>query len=171
MPQGLTHQDRRGLILVAVPALLGGVADLLLWRLAGPVAGAPRTVVGFLSWPQTIPAAAREMISVGSRPLSTLTDSVGWHWHESGFDWLAWLASILFWLLFAALLTRVKASLLRFCIRIGVTRLLGALVLSFSPYGLVALPLLHLQWILLALATLVALALRSLAKRPGRPQG
>jgi hypothetical protein len=169
MPESLTRADKRGLMLVAVPALLGAVADLLLWRLAGPIAGAPRTYVGFLSWPQTIPAAARELIALGSRPFATLADAMGWRWRDSGFDWLAWLVSILFWLVFAALLTRVQAGLLRFCIRIGITRLLGAFVLNFSPYGLVAIPLLHLQWILLALATLVALALRTLRK-PGARQ-
>lgn len=168
MADSLSRDDRRGLILVAIPAILGAVADLGLWRLAGPVAGAPRTFWGFLSWPQTIPAAARELIGLGSRPLSTLAEAVGWHWLDSGFDWLAWCASILFWLGFAALLTRVEARLLRFCVRIGVTRLIGAGVLSVSPWGLVAIPLLHLQWILLAIATLMAIVATRFGKSRGR---
>ena len=157
MANSLSRADKRGLILVALPAILGAAADLGLWRLAGPIAGAPRTHWGFLSWPQTIPAAARELISLGSRPLSTLADAVGWHWRDSGFDWLAWCASIIFWLGFAALLTRVEAKLLRFCVRIGVTRLIGAALLSVTPWGLIMIPILHLQWILLAVATLMAI--------------
>jgi hypothetical protein len=163
--ESLSRQDKRGLILVALPGLVGGVADLMLWRLAGPVTGAPRTYLGFISWPQTVPAAARELIDLGSRPFSTLAEAVGWHWRDSGFDWLAWLGCIFFWFALAAVLTRVEARLLRFCVRIGITRLLGAAILSVSPWGLVTLPLLHLQWILLALSTLLAVAMAQLRRR------
>ena len=163
--QSLTRDDQRGLILVAAPAILGAVADLMLWRLAGPVASAPRTIVGFLSWPQTIPAAARELIDLGSQPLSTLAEMVGWHWRDVGVDWLAWCVGILFWLALVAVLTRIQPKLLRLCLRIGITRLLGAALLSVSPWGLVAIPLLHLQWILLAIATLLAIVVRQFGKK------
>ena len=165
----LSREDKRGLLLAAIPAILGAVADLGYWRLAGPVAGAPRTYWGFISWPQTIPAAARELIDLGSRPLSTLTEALGWHWHDSGFDALAWIASIIFWLGFTAVLTRVEAKLLRFCVRIGVTRLIGAAVLSVSPWGILTIALLHVQWILLAISTLLAIVATRFGK--GSPSG
>ncbi len=168
MAERLSSQDKRGLILASMPAILGAIADLMFWRMAGPVAGAPRTYWGFISWPQTIPAAARELIDLGSRPLSTLTEALGWHWRDSGFDVLAWCVSILFWLAFAAVLTRVEARLLRSCVRIGITRLLGAAILSVSPWGLIVIPLLHLQWILLALATLMAIVATRFGGRPIR---
>jgi hypothetical protein len=165
MAESLTREDRRGLVIVAVPALMGAVADLMLWRLAGPIEGAPRTYLGFISWPQTIPAAASDLIRLGSRPLSALAELVGWQWHEAGFDLLAWLTSILFWLALVAVLTRIEPRLLRFCVRLAVTRLIGAAVLSVSPWGLVAIPLLHLLWILLAIATLLAIVATQLGTR------
>lgn len=164
MAESLTRQDKRGLVLVALPGLIGAVADLMLWRLAGPVAGVPRTYLGFISWPQTVPAAARELIDLGSRPFSTLAEAVGWHWRDSGFDWLAWLGCLFFWLAFAAVLTRVEARLLRFCLRIGITRLLGAAILSVSPWGLITIPLLHIQWILFGLSTLLAIVMTRVKK-------
>jgi hypothetical protein len=171
MAESLTRQDKRGLILVALPGVAGAVADLMLWRLAGPVAGAPRTYLGFISWPQTVPAAARELIDLGSRPFSTLAEALGWHWRDSGFDWLAWLGCFFFWLAFAAVLTRVEARLLRFCIRIAITRLLGAAILSVSPWGLVTIPLLHVQWILLALSILLAIVATQFKKSALPPTG
>lgn len=161
----LSGEDRRGLMLVASPAVLGAIADLLLWRLAGPIAGAPRTYLGFISWPQTVPAAARELIALGSRPLTTLAELAGWHWRDSSFDVLAWIASILFWLAFTAALTRLNARLLRGCLRIGLTRLAGGVALTLSPWGIVTLPLLHLQWIVLAVTILFLIFVTLLPNR------
>ncbi len=151
-----------GRVLFAAPLLLGAVADLLLWRIAGPVAAAGRREWSFLSWPRTTPAGARELIDLGSWPLAAASRWAGWVWRDSGPwpDWLAWLASILFWTGFTALLLWSHPRLLRFAVRIGITRVVGAVTLQFTPWGLYALPLLHLQWMLLGLATVLMAVLR-----------
>ncbi|MCC6539809.1 MAG: hypothetical protein IT162_19835 [Bryobacterales bacterium] len=156
------NQSKWKTVAVAAPVLLGAAADLLLWRLAGPVAEAGRREWSFLSWPRTVPAGARELIGLGSCPFTLASKMAGWRWHDAGPepDWLAWIACILFWAAFTAALMWIHPRLLKFAIRIGITRLGGAVALQFAPWGLYALPLLQLQWILLGMATLLTAALR-----------
>ncbi|MBM3787713.1 MAG: hypothetical protein FJW30_25435 [Acidobacteria bacterium] len=144
------------------PGVLGALADLLLWRIAGPVHSAGRQEWSFLSWPRTVPAGAREMIGLGSWPFTSVSKWAGGHWHDSGPwpDWLAWLACIVFWSGFTVALIWIHPRLLRFAMRIGVTRLWGAGMLQFTAWGLYALPLLNLQWLLLGLATVLTALLR-----------
>lgn len=147
---------------VAAPVLLGAVADLLLWRIAGPVHAAGRHEWSFLSWPRTVPAGARELIGLGSCPFTIASKWAGWFWRDAGPwpDLLAWIACILFWAAFTAALIWIHPRLLKFAIRIGITRLTGAVALQVTPWGLYALPLLQLQWMLLGLAAFLTVLLR-----------
>lgn len=156
----LTREERLGLLLLAAPAALGALADLLLWRVAGPVEGVPRGGWWILSWPTTAPAAARELIRLGSLPLSAISGYCGWQWRDSGIDWMAWISSILFWLILPLGVTRIGGRLLKFCIRIGITKLVGAILLTFTSAGRFAIPVLWFQWALLAVAVMVMSAVR-----------
>lgn len=155
-------QSKWMIAVFAAPVLLGAVADLLLWRIAGPVAAAGRHEWSFLSWPRTVPAGARELIGLGSCPFTLASKMAGWFWRDAGPwpDWLAWCACVLFWAGFTCVLMWVHPRLLKFAIRIGITRLVGAVALQFTPWGLYALPLLQLQWMLLGLAVVLTAALR-----------